>query len=280
MMKNKQLTPVSISDKDFLISDSLYETADAEYTFVLKKHPNLGYPPRFHSSIEIYYVDEGSMSADVNSNHYIVNKGEIIIVNPLEIHKYDKIGDAFVSVFIFDIGFLSDFNKLYKEKILPTHLKNTEYNKEIFNVLAGIKPSNKSNTSLSPLAKQAYVNFVLDKIVTYYGVVDKTTLNENITSIISFIYKNYKNDISLDVLAKEFNYTKTSISRLLSKYLKTDLRKFVNDIRAEQVNAMLKDPKNKNTSIIDIALSCGFDSIATFYRAYKRRYNELPTHKK
>jgi transcriptional regulator GlxA family with amidase domain len=124
------------------------------------------------------------------------------------------------------------------------------------------------------------VNFFLDKIIKHYGVTDKTVPNENITNIISYIYKNYKNEISLDILAKEFNYTKTSVSRLISKYLKTDLRKFVNDIRAEQVRTMIKDPKNSNLSIIDIALSCGFDSVATFYRAYKRRYNELPNHKK
>jgi len=280
MNKSNHQTHTIIYPQDVLPSDNLYETADTEYTFVFKQHPNLGYPPRFHSSVEVYYVNEGSMIADINSNNYTVNKGEIVIVNPLEIHKYEKTGEAFVSVFIFDIGFLGDFKKLYKEKILPTHLTNVEHNKEIFDILSEIAPSNKSNTSLSPLAKQAYVNFFLDKIIKHYGVTDKTVLNENITNIISYIYKNYKNEISLDILAKEFNYTKTSVSRLISKYLKTDLRKFVNDIRAEQVRSMLKDPKNSNISIIDIALSCGFDSVATFYRAYKRRYNELPNHKK
>lgn len=280
MSKSNHSNPIAISPQDVLSSDILYETADMEYTFVFKQHSNLGYPPRFHSSVEVYYVNEGSMSADINSYNYTVNKGEIIIVNPLEIHKYEKTSEAFVSVFIFDINFLEDFKKLYKEKKLPTHLTNIEYNRDIFNTLSDIKPSNKSNTTLSPLAKQAYVNFFLDKIIKYYGVTDKTISNENITNIISYIYKNYKNQISLDILANEFSYTKTSISRLISKYLKTDLRKFVNDIRAEQARAMIQNPKNSNISITNIALSCGFDSMATFYRAYKRRYNELPNYKK
>lgn len=282
-MANKNNHPILYSPpthtQDILSPDLLYETPEMEYTFVFKQHPNLGYPPRFHSSAEVYYVKEGSIIAYINNNTYTVNKGEIIVVNPFEIHKYEKTGEAFVSVFIFDIFFLENFKKLYKEKILPTYLTNIEYNRDIFDTLSEIKTSNKSNTILSPLAKQAYVNFFLDKIIKYYGVTDKTISNENIINIISYIYKNYKNQISLDILADEFHYTKTSISRLISKYLKTDLRKFVNDIRAEQAQSMMQDPKYDNISIINIASSCGFDSIATFYRSYKRRFNKLPNRK-
>ena len=96
---------------------------------------------------------------------------------------------------------------------------------------------------------------------------------------LNYIYKNINNKITLDSLAKEFNYTKTSISRFLTKYLKTDLRRFINDLRAEQVRALLNNENYNDKSILDIALSCGFDSAATFYRSYKRRFMKLPERK-
>jgi len=35
---------------------------------------------------------------------------------------------------------------------------------------------------------------------------------------------------------------------------------------------MLNEPEHKNKSIYEIAMSCGFSSMSTFYRCYKRNF--------
>lgn len=260
-------------------SNILFEDDKEANTFLWKTHRNLGYPAKFHTAMEIYFVNEGTMGADINGISYTVSAGDIIIVNPLEIHKYENTGFANVSVFIFDNNYLADFKEIYNNKIFPTHLTDKEYNKEIYNILSKIPTSFTNNTTLSELAKKGYINLLLDTIIKRYNLIDSTNNQDSIMKIVNYIYRNINNKITLDTLAKEFNYTKTSISRLISKYLKTDLRRFVNDIRAEQVRALLKNEKYNNVSVLDIALSCGFDSAATFYRSYKRRFMKLPERK-
>ena len=68
------------------------------------------------------------------------------------------------------------------------------------------------------------------------------------------------------------------LSRKISAYISEDLRAFINDVRIQKVMQMRNDDKYKHLSLLEIASRCGFNSIATFYRAYHRnfRYNVLP----
>lgn len=254
----------------------LYEQVnDVSTTFIWKTHENLGYYPHFHAAVEVYFLLDGTMEAEINGKSFKMEAGDISIANPFEIHMYSQTDVAHVSVLIFSNEFLNDFNGLYQEKILPTHLTDKEYNKKILEIMNEV-PYSFTDTTLSVLARKAYVNLILDKIISHYGITKPNVTHNQIMEIISYIYKNYNKPITLETLSKEFNYTRTSISRLLSKYLKTDLRCFLNNLRAEQAKNFLANPKYAHCSILEIASFCGFESAATFYRSYKRRYNSCP----
>ena len=61
-----------------------------------------------------------------------------------------------------------------------------------------------------------------------------------------------------------------TLSHLISKHVKIDLRNFINDIRVQKVIAMQAQPEYKNVSTLELASLCGFKSISSFYRAFKR----------
>lgn len=272
-------TDISIDDINALFEKDELINSPEKATFVFKTHENLGYPPRFHTAMEIYFVLSGSIGANINNKNYVVKTGEILVVNPLEIHQYYRIDKATVSVFIFDNKYLADFYEIYKDKIFPTVLKDVEYNKNIMAIMSDIAPSypgNNTSGQLSPLSKKAHVNLVLDKIITRYGLCEMSEPTDKILNIILYIYENLNKKITLDSLAEQFHYSKATLSRLFTKYLRTDLRKFINDLRAEQVHHLISNEKYKTVSTLQIAISCGFESPATFYRAYKRRYDSLP----
>lgn len=264
------------------ISRNLYESLnDRSDTFIWKKHRFLGFYTHFHSAIEICFMLKGSRLTTVAGKKILVEEGDICFVNPFEIHSFDYNynDETYAAVLILSNNYLEDFYQIYGEALLPHHLADKEFNKQIYNLLADLPSSVASNQTLSPLAKKAYANLVLDKIANHYGVTKREQEAEIVTEIVSYISKNFNQKISLDTLAREFNYAKTSISRVLSKYLKTDLRCFVNNWRVEQAELLLNDKKHAHRSVTEIALMCGFESTATFYRAYKRRYDRLPKRK-
>lgn len=253
-----------------------YEHSNDPDIFIWKKHENVDYPPRFHSYVEIYFVFEGEMKAEINGNKYSLSAGDILIVNPLNIHKYIKTGYAYVGVLIFDTKYLDNLYHEFGNKTLPTFLNDKEYNADIFRILDEVSPSYSNNQTLSHFSKKAHIDFILDKIVSRYGFTGESSFSNKILEIINYIFEHSEEKISLELLASKFNYSKSSISRILSTYLKTDLRSFVNDIRVERVKTYLSNPDYSQISILSIATMCGFDSPATFYRAYKRRYGTTP----
>ena len=231
----------------------------------------------FHSALEIYFILNGEVTIFINGNHSTCVTGDIGIINPHEAHSYHSSENAEVAVLILSNHYLADFYAEYKNKNFPSYLCDKEYNKQIYELLADLPSSIYDNDTLSMLGKKGLANLVLDKIVSYYGVVSQTQNEEIIINVLKYLHKNYKNKITLEDLAKQFGYATNSMSRILRKYLSVDFRIFLNNIRAEQVHLMLNNSDFKHLSVLQIAYACGFDSAATFYRSYKRNYGKLPT---
>lgn len=265
---------------DLASDNNLYEKNYDLPSFVWKKHKNLGYPLHFHSAMEIYFILNGQMKTIINGQEYLFSAGDISIINPYELHSYIKSGEADVAVLILSNHYLVDFDSEYPEKLIPSALKDTEYNRTIYKLLKDVPASVHDNKTISMLSKKGLANLILDKIVTHYGVIAQTQSSTIIADILKYAQNNYKNKITLDDLAKQFGYAKNSMSRILTKYLGVDWRIFVNNLRAEQVRLMLKKPEYNDLSVLKIAYFCGFESATTFYRTYKRQYGQLPSKRK
>ena len=256
---------------------NLYElTNDQADCFIWKQHEHRDFPAHFHAAMEIYFVLTGEMEATINGQSYLMRAGDIFVINPFEIHSYKQINTSMVAVLIFSNQYLDDFHREFPNHQLKTHCTDQAYNRSIYELLKPIPFSMYPNQTLSHFARKGYVNVLLDRLVSRYNATPSSSPQDKIAKILDYIYKNFNQPITLEMLSQQFNYTKTSLSRLLSKYLTVDLRTFINNLRVEQVELLLNDPEYEKLSISQIATLCGFESPATFYRAYQRRYNHPP----
>ncbi len=67
-----------------------------------------------------------------------------------------------------------------------------------------------------------------------------------------------------------------TISAILNQYHQTSFSDFVNEYRVEEVKRRMIDPANQHLTISGIALESGFNSQATFQRAFKHRTGVSP----
>jgi AraC-like DNA-binding protein len=67
-----------------------------------------------------------------------------------------------------------------------------------------------------------------------------------------------------------------TISSILNQYHQTSFNDFVNDYRVREVRERLIDPANQHLTISGIALESGFNSQATFQRAFKNNTGMSP----
>ncbi len=84
-------------------------------------------------------------------------------------------------------------------------------------------------------------------------------------------------DLTLSQLAAKMNLNTSQLSHLINTGLDKNFNDFVNEYRVESVKSKLKDPAFRHLSLLGIAFECGFNSKATFNRAFKKATGEAPS---
>lgn len=134
----------------------------------------------------------------------------------------------------------------------------------------------------SDLKKTGFVCSLFADIIDFYGLISSVPATESDNDLVSqavqYIYEHYAEDLTLETLSRHFFMSPKVFSRRISKGINCDLRIFVNDVRIQKAVQLLHMPENKARSVADVAFSCGFNNMVTFYRSYKRNfcYKKLP----
>ncbi len=215
-----------------------------------------------HTSYELLFVTDGRITANVNGREHTVSSGECIMILPMQIHSYNTVENSKVEISIFSKDYISDFynetkDKEFENPIADYDITDTEILKisndkfEIKSILYkycsrlmknGIKKADKSNNDLS-------------------------------TKIVIYIQNNFKNNISLKQMAKEFGYSYNYLSAYFKTQFGCGYADYVNKFRLEEAVGMLK---KTDKSITQIAFESGFTSIRNFNEVFKKEYDISP----
>jgi AraC-like DNA-binding protein len=77
-------------------------------------------------------------------------------------------------------------------------------------------------------------------------------------------------ELSLSQIAKQLKSNPSVISRMVNQGFGLNFNDFINQYRIEAVKKMLTDGEHKKQTLLGIAFDCGFNSKATFNRAFKK----------
>ncbi len=88
---------------------------------------------------------------------------------------------------------------------------------------------------------------------------------------------NIEQPLRLSDLAKEVGLSSRHLERLFTVYFNTTPAKLYKKIRLKKAHTLVADT---HMPPIEIALSCGFSSAASFSQAYKAEYGETPTQRR
>jgi AraC-like DNA-binding protein len=83
-------------------------------------------------------------------------------------------------------------------------------------------------------------------------------------------------ELNLARVSEQTGIQPKAISSILNQYHQTSFSDFVNDYRVQEVKRRLLDPANQHLTISGIALESGFNSQATFQRAFKHATGVSP----
>lgn len=247
---------------------------DEASRFAGMQYMSVGFYPHFHRNVEIYGVVKGSVVITIAEQKRVLTDGQIAVINSLENHSYEI--DERAEVFFLHIGtrYLNNLSAVYPKKRLPRWLLDVQYNQRIYQRIAEVV---NEKEPISELRRIGIACQLFADILDHYGAMDEKYTprrdSEIVTEIVQYIYDHYQENITLESLGKVFYLSPKVLSKKLKKRLNVDLRVFINDIRVQMVIQRRNDPRYKDKTLQQIAASCGFNCMSTFYRSYERNYS-------
>ncbi|HIV85736.1 MAG TPA: AraC family transcriptional regulator [Candidatus Monoglobus merdigallinarum] len=238
---------------------------------VIHNSREIRFHPHLHKHIEICYVFSEGQHINIENKEYEIKAGQAAIVFPDITHFYCR-----------------NVQRQAEEVLV---ICSPNLFSGLFPSLADMRPENPIITDIDDVTKEAFrqivdctcfeerigwVTAVLSKLLRKVEVLtDKHAPVESLTQkLIQYIGENFKQDISLESLAREFNVSKYYISHIFSSRINVNLRNYLALVRTEYAAGLIRTTSDSITNICSCA---GFSSQRTFNRTFKQIYGMTPS---
>lgn len=242
---------------------------------------------------ELLYIDNGEFILNYSGHDFTCKKGDVLLICPNIPHsfhifktdlsqphihfdmKYDSVSEK-VFISFQDYPSLSKEERLMIRKNIFPQPDGSPYiklsDKDTFlNIFFSIIDT-KDKQTLSCKAKMLNLlhMIVTENISTSFS---SPSASSTIASLVkSYIDSNYEQEISLDTLERQFDYSKFYIEKLFKQEYGLSVINYRNTKRMETAVQLLE-----NHSVSETALLLGFSSIYSFSRAFRTKYGTSPT---
>lgn len=251
---------------------SLYERKNESLHIIHKESEH--FPPHLHSDMELVYVTCGTLVLGVGCELYSMEKGDFAIVFPNLIHHYQVFGEgkneAFYLVPKMSLTgcFMENLQKYCPKNPV---IKKEKVHPDIHQAIMKLYKEKTRNSILD----QAYIQIILARSIPCFELVLRENYESDdvIYQTVSYIAKNFKEEITLDFMAKDLGVSKYSISRVFSATFHTNFNQYLNEQRVNYAVSLLE---YTDMSITDICLEAGFQSQRTFNRVFQEKFKMTP----
>ena len=257
---------------------SFYELQAEEDGYCYFMHRDLGeMSAHFHGALEFIFVEQGELQVSIDGEKRMLGAGEGCFVDCFCVHAHSTPKSALAYVMVGDQKYFKKFFHLNNEKVPPRFFRFSDFSllqnlHEIYE-----KPYKMRNNRLAVFESAAVI--MLTEIAENTAFVEREVDKHSVLvgEVLQYAENHLMGDLSVQTLARNFGYSREHFSRILKLYLSESWGGYVNRLRVRRAYDCLKN--DKQSSVLDIAFSCGFNDLNTFYRAYKKEFSEHPRQK-
>lgn len=247
----------------------------------------------WHNSFELIEVVEGKFYCNVDGSEFLINKGNICIINRGRLHHiYTEDYNTSMcrkKTIIFNPDYFIKDQNIYEKYILPL-LEKDAFAHIQFNIKKGIGLDiNTLMKEIEALEDEKPIGYELEEYSLIYKVIRylylayqsskqsihttydaNTQIQRNMTS---FIHEYFNSKIGLEDIAEAGQVSKSTCIRLFHKYTGKSPIDFLNNYRLQMSAEKLVTTSEQ---ITEIAYACGFGQPSYFNRLFLKEYNMTP----
>ncbi len=250
-----------------------------------------GVPVHQHDFYEVYYFIGGNVEYNVEGRTYELKSGDLLLINPLELHQpriapdqqdYERI------VLWINKNYLSElcFNKTSLTRCfdnsLPDHtnlLRPTKIQQTYISaMLTELINESKNDSYAVEIALEAILlRFLveLNRLTISSESAEKKEEGSSsiIPDVLEYINNHFCEKLTLSGVADEFFVSKYYLSHAFNNVVGTSVHRYIVLKRLIHAKQMLLSGIKSTTA----ATNCGFNDYAGFYRAFTAEYGVTPT---
>ena len=210
-----------------------------------------------------------------NSKKYNIKDNNILLINPDDYHECEGVDEEeliYSAIHISKEVMKSLVLEIFKSKKIVSFRKNVIYDGFLLDSIEELENLIFANTKT--LEKEELFYVILKELLENYA--DFQVQNDNITlktkEVCEYMENNYSDDITLDELSKIGCISKYHLIRLFTREKGITPYKYLELYRINKAKQLLQ----KETSILEVAVQCGFSDQSHFTNLFKKMIGITP----
>lgn len=248
-------------------------------------------PTHWHNDFEIIYIKKGLGMISIDLDDYTVTAGDIILLLPGQLHSLAQLQDASMEYenILFSMELLTRshndicydryFSALEQRSLqLPAvfHPGTCTYYDQIAGCIDRADEICKTFPAGYELALKSCLFQLFFTLFSYLPIQDAPGPNKSLDklkTIIKHVENHYADPLSIETMAGICGFSKSHFMKFFKNNMGISFIEYLNRYRLTMAARMLL---SSTSSIMAIAMECGFDSLSYFNRSFKKKYGMTP----
>lgn len=237
-----------------------------------------------HSEFEILLITDGSCDVNINDISYHAKTGDMIFINPMEVHSIRAYKNDTYShkCICFDCSIILDSSiseELQNETLHITHhiAESDPRGSRLRSIFSDILESFDADNNYTKIEITSYISLMFAHLLKHSIIdndVKKTKNTLFCKKVLEYISEHYGENITSKETAEALSYNQSYFCRNFRKNFDKCFSDYINMYRIATSRKLLESGK---MTITQIATECGFNSAAYFTICFKKHLGMLPS---
>lgn len=237
----------------------------------------------WHQSMELLLVLNGEASVRVEAENYLLQEGDIIVINPQQIHEtHGK--DCIIAMLQIRLSMFagSDVHENAQFSCNSSLYQNKERFRPLLRIFAQLIQLNSTSLPMNrtSLLNISYAYAMMHELMLNFYLPEgkasshNTEALERLKNITSYLEEHYMENITLKSMAEQQYLSSSYLSHFFEKNMNMTFSAYLANIRLSHATQELLCTDHY---IEDIALNNGFPNSRAFVTAFRKQYHMLPS---